>query len=167
LKTSIIRIVAVVMACIASTLAFAPAASAQQVVNFVVNYDGKCLDIPNGSTSNQAQAQQYTCNGGSNQKWIMYQDSPTGYAIIVNVNSGKCLDVVDGSGAVGAKIQQYTCRSTANQLWNYDSSSGLLRVAHSGLCAAVRGGSVSNKEPVVQQYCTLTPAYQWTTTPAG
>jgi hypothetical protein len=32
---------------------------------------GKCLDIPNGATVDQVVVQQYTCNGGANQSWMM------------------------------------------------------------------------------------------------
>ena len=123
------------------------------VVNFVVGYDGKCMDIPNSSTDNHELAQQYTCNGQANQKWRIHYVGSTTWFEIVNVNSNKCLDVVGAGTTYLTNIQQYTCTGVANQLWNYDLSTRLLAVQHTGDCAGVYTGTANNKEPLVQAAC--------------
>ena len=40
---------------------------------FVARHSGKCLDIPNSSTTNGVQLQQWTCNGGANQSFRLSQ----------------------------------------------------------------------------------------------
>lgn len=131
-----------------------PSLGEGQVVNFVVGYDGKCMDIPNSSTDNHELAQQYTCNGQANQKWrIHYTAGSTTWFEVINFNSNKCLDVVAAGTTYLTNIQQYTCTGVANQLWNYDLTTRLLAVQHTGDCAGVYTGTANNKEPLVQAAC--------------
>ncbi len=68
---------------------------AQPIIN---RNSGKCLDVVNASTADQANVQQFICRGTANQRWyvipniIPTTNAPDGTYRIVNMNSGKCLD---------------------------------------------------------------------------
>ncbi|MFK4102134.1 family 43 glycosylhydrolase [Streptomyces sp. NPDC019531] len=68
---------------------------------------GKCLDVNGGSTADGANIFQWTCNGGSNQKWRI-EDLGDDTNRLVNVATGKVADVADCSGADGADIRQWS-----------------------------------------------------------
>jgi hypothetical protein len=82
---------------------------------------GLCLDVPNLSLTDGVQVQQYTCNGGLNQRWLRVHDTGTnpiaGPVTIVSENSGSCLDVRGASTMDGAAIQQYHCHFGPDQQW--------------------------------------------------
>ncbi|MEB3181159.1 MAG: RICIN domain-containing protein [Nostocaceae cyanobacterium] len=85
------------------------------IYKIISQYSNKCLDVPieaatNYGLADQAQMQQYTCNGGFNQGWIfeqLYAATATTPAIylIKNQGSGKCLDVPSGT-ANQVRLQQ-------------------------------------------------------------
>ncbi|WP_437995713.1 RICIN domain-containing protein [Sorangium sp. So ce185] len=83
---------------------------------FAARHSGKCLDVNGASTADGAVVHQWTCNGGSNQEWLL-QSAGGGYYRVVARHSGKCLDVVSGSTADGAAVKQYTCNGGSNQQW--------------------------------------------------
>ncbi|HEX5276057.1 MAG TPA: ricin-type beta-trefoil lectin domain protein [Fluviicoccus sp.] len=91
-------------------------------VQIVNRNSGQCLDINNGSMSAGTNVQQWSCNGGSWQKW--HYDASTGL-----VRSQKdpryCLDN-SGSYDSGANLQIWPCTGNANQRFSYDSASGRL-----------------------------------------
>ncbi|NEA98027.1 family 43 glycosylhydrolase [Streptomyces sp. SID13726] len=68
---------------------------------------GKCLDLNNGSTADGANIFQWTCTGGSNQKWRI-EDLADDTNRLVNVATGKVADVADCSSADGADIRQWS-----------------------------------------------------------
>jgi hypothetical protein len=77
-------------------------------------HSGKSLDVVNSSTAVGADINQWTYNGGNNQKWRI-ESVGGGYYRIVSVNSSKCVDVVGASTSDGAQINQYTCSGATNQ----------------------------------------------------
>jgi triacylglycerol esterase/lipase EstA (alpha/beta hydrolase family) len=77
-------------------------------------HSGKCLDVPNGSSADSVQLQQYTCNGTSPQQFDFRYVGNNQYEI-KNATFGKCLDVRTSGTANGTAIQQYTCNQTAAQ----------------------------------------------------
>ena len=64
---------------------------------------GRCLDVTDWSTANGARIQQWGCQGGANQQWIV-QPAGNGFSTIVSAQSGKALDVSDWSLDNGAPI---------------------------------------------------------------
>jgi len=68
---------------------------------------GKCLDVNGGSTADGANIFQWTCNGGSNQKWKV-EDLGDDTSRLVNVATGKVADIADCSTADGADIRQWS-----------------------------------------------------------
>jgi len=89
-------------------------ASGVSYFSLVSSQSGKCLDVAGASTANNANVQQFTCNGGDNQKWQMVENSD-GYVTLKNKLSAKCLDVAGASTANNANVQQFTCGTDGNQ----------------------------------------------------
>jgi hypothetical protein len=82
--------------------------------NIVATHSGKCLDVAGASTANNANVQQFGCNGGDNQKWAI-SEVAGGYTVLVNKLSGKCLDVAGAETGNNANIQQFDCNGGDNQ----------------------------------------------------
>jgi hypothetical protein len=130
----------------------------------VARHSGKCLDVTSNSTADGARSLQYTCGGGSNQRFTV-QDLGTGYVRLVARHSGKCLDVNSGSSADGATVIQYTCGGGTNQQWQVQSAgSGYVRFVarHSGKCLDVAGASTADGAAGQQWACTGGTNQQWT-----
>lgn len=83
---------------------------------FVNVNSGKCLDVPNGSTAQGVELQQWTCWSGDMQQWALYSAGTS--VTIRNLKSGLCVDVKDGGGA-GAALQQWHCNNFAVQTWQF------------------------------------------------
>jgi hypothetical protein len=105
---------------IVASLGAAPSAVAQTVqYRQIINYDGKCLDMTGGSRSNGTQAQQWGCNGNSQQYWGYVPTNAGGY-LIENYKSGKCLSILKNDPNPGGAVTQWTCDfsgSNAYELW--------------------------------------------------
>ncbi|MBX6750883.1 MAG: endo-1,4-beta-xylanase, partial [Micromonosporaceae bacterium] len=89
---------------------------------------GRCIDVPNGTTTDGTRVQLYDCNGQSNQSWT-YTSSKE-----FRIFGNKCLDAA-GSGN-GAAVQIYTCNGQTNQQWNLNSN-GTISGVQSGRCLDV------------------------------
>jgi endonuclease/exonuclease/phosphatase family metal-dependent hydrolase len=89
---------------------------------------GKCLDVYNWSTSDGGDVRQWTCTGGTNQRWRI-EPLADGTSRIVNTNSDKVLDVANCGTADGTDIQQYTWWNNNCQRWQLvDTDSGWVRL---------------------------------------
>ena len=78
-------------------------------------HDGRCLDVPNGSTLDDTPLQQYDCIGVNNEKWS-FEPMTDGRVRIRNMTSSKCVDL---SGT--ATLRQVTCDNTDSERWYYTS----------------------------------------------
>lgn len=81
-------------------------------------HSNMCLDVAGASLANNANVQQFQCNGGENQKWqisTVTAANGNGYTVLKNKLSGKCLDVAGAATGNNANLQQFTCGSTDNQ----------------------------------------------------
>jgi hypothetical protein len=74
---------------------------------------GRCLDVPNSSTTNGTAAIIWDCHGGTNQQWNLNANGT-----ITGVQSGLCLDVSGAATANGSKIQLWSCHGGTNQQWS-------------------------------------------------
>ncbi|WP_420077229.1 family 43 glycosylhydrolase [Streptomyces sp. JL3001] len=68
---------------------------------------GKCLDVDGGGTADGTDIFQWTCNGGTNQKWRV-EDLGDDTNRLVNVATGKVMDTAGCSAADGANIRQWS-----------------------------------------------------------
>jgi hypothetical protein len=117
---------------------------------------GKCLDVPNQSTTNGVQLELYTCNGGSNQKW-----TPTA-AGELRVYGNKCLDVAGATAtAPGTKVDIWDCNGGANQQWVLNGNGTIVGVG-SGICLNPKGSATSNGTLIEINTCNGTTSQQWT-----
>lgn len=118
-------------------------------------HSGKCLDIAGWSTANGAEVLQWSCHGGNNQRFRVY-DAGKGYWQIQSKHSGKCLDVWGAATQSGAQVRQGDCHGGDNQKLNPANHGGnlyQLGFKHSGICLDINGGSGDNGAKVIQSSC--------------
>jgi len=118
---------------------------------------GKCLDVPNRSTTAGMQLEIWDCNGGSNQQ---FTHTSSGQLTVYSGSSQLCLDAYNGQTTAGTKVQTWTCTGGANQQWNINSN-GTITSAQSGLCLDVTGASTANGALVELWTCTGGSNQQW------
>lgn len=112
---------------------------------------GRCLDVPNASTTDGTQLQLWDCHSNSNQQWT-YTDAGE-----LRVYGDKCLDAA-GTGN-GAKVQIYSCWGGDNQKWRLNSDGSIVGV-QSGLCLDAAG---SGNGALIQLYsCWNGSNQRWT-----
>ncbi|MEU7884105.1 glycoside hydrolase family 11 protein [Microbispora bryophytorum] len=114
---------------------------------------GRCVDVPNASTSDGTQVQLYDCNGQSNQQWN-YTSSQE-----LRVYGNKCLDAA-GTGN-GAKVQIYSCWGGDNQKWRLNSD-GTITGVQSNLCLDAAGQGTSNGTQLQLYSCWGGNNQKWT-----
>ncbi|MFE2336428.1 endo-1,4-beta-xylanase [Streptomyces coelicoflavus] len=116
---------------------------------------GRCLDVPNASTSDGTQIQLWDCHSNSNQQWS-YTDAGE-----LRVYGDKCLDAA-GTGN-GAKVQIYGCWGGDNQKWRVNSDGSIVGV-QSGLCLDAVGTGTANGTQIQLYSCTNGSNQRWTLT---
>ena len=118
---------------------------------------GKCLDVPNSSTTLGTQLQIYTCNGQSNQAWT---HTSTNQLSVSPSGTTLCLDAYDNQTAPGTKVETWSCNGGANQQWNLNAN-GTITGAQSGLCLDVTGASTANGALAELWTCNGQSNQQW------
>ncbi|MDX3380485.1 endo-1,4-beta-xylanase [Streptomyces niveiscabiei] len=113
---------------------------------------GRCVDVPNSSTTDGTQVQLYDCHGGTNQQW---QSTSAGE---LRVYGNKCLDA--GGSGVGARIQIYSCWGGANQQWRLNSD-GTVTGVQSGLCLDTVSGGTANGTLMQLSSCSGSGSQRW------
>ncbi|GAA4361972.1 endo-1,4-beta-xylanase [Actinomadura sp. NPDC048032] len=103
---------------------------------------GRCLDVPNASTTDGTQLQLWDCHSGTNQQWTSTDAGE------LRVYGDKCLDAA-GTGN-GAKVQIYSCWGGDNQKWRLNSDGSIVGV-QSGLCLDAAGSA--NGAPIQLYSC--------------
>lgn len=84
---------------------------------------GLALDVTAQLTANGSSIQQWTYNGGVNQRWTLTSLGGDHYKII-GVQSGRSLEVANQDLNDGAKIQLYDYTGAANQQWIITPATG-------------------------------------------
>ncbi|HEV2345079.1 MAG TPA: glycoside hydrolase family 11 protein [Actinocrinis sp.] len=118
---------------------------------------GKCLDIPNSSTTLGTQLQIWDCSGQANQSWT--HTSSNQLTATVN-GTALCLDAYNNQTSPGTKVETWSCNGGANQQWNTNSN-GTVTGAQSGLCLDVTGASTANGAQVELWTCNGGGNQQW------
>jgi endo-1,4-beta-xylanase len=119
---------------------------------------GRCLDVPNRSTTAGTQVEIWDCNGGTNQAWT--RTSSNQLAVYAG-SSQMCLDAYGNQTAPGTKVEIWTCNGQANQQWQVNSN-GTITGIQSGLCLDVTGASTANGTLVQLWTCSGGSNQQWT-----
>ncbi|WP_329047735.1 endo-1,4-beta-xylanase [Amycolatopsis sp. NBC_01488] len=117
---------------------------------------GKCLDVPNSTTTAGTQLQIRDCSGGSNQTF-----THTSSGALSVYSGGDCLDASSRGTSPGTKVIIWPCNGQANQQWTVNSD-GTVTGAQSGLCLDVTGASTANGALVELWTCTGRNNQQWT-----
>ena len=138
-----------------------------QTAPIVGNQSGRCLAVPNSSTSNGTQTQLWDCAGTANQAWT-YTSSKQ-----LVVYGNKCLDASGQGTSNGTPVIIWDCNGQANQQWNVNSS-GTITGVHSGRCLDANGHGTANGTNVIVWDCHGQSNQQWnsptnlpTTPPTG
>jgi endo-1,4-beta-xylanase len=119
---------------------------------------GRCLDVPNQSTTNGTQVQIYDCWTGANQQWT---HTAAGELSVYSGGSRKCLDASGGGTANGTAAIIWSCHGGANQRWNVNAN-GSITNAQSGLCLDVAGAATANGSKVQLWSCHGGANQRWT-----
>ncbi|MEU8659998.1 RICIN domain-containing protein [Actinoplanes philippinensis] len=146
----------------AYTITVLPPTDTSVVTVAVAQHSGQCLDNTDLRTTDGNRQQQFPCEGGDQQQWILrpvagVADTYT----IVNQQSGKCLDVSGVSTADGAAVHQWTCGTGQNQQFTprrvtypgNDPHDYQLVARHSGKCVDVSGVSTAARALIHQWTC--------------
>jgi hypothetical protein len=117
---------------------------------------GKCLTVPDSSTSNGTIIQQSPCAGLANQRFT-FQPTTDGFYRIVTGQAGKCLDVKYQSLALGQLVQQWDCwlpgPNQQVRLEPTDSGYYRLILRHSVKCLRIADGSTADGAYLTQYDC--------------
>ncbi|GAA0555005.1 hypothetical protein GCM10010172_42020 [Paractinoplanes ferrugineus] len=76
--------------------------------SLISDWNGKCVDVPNGNFADGVALQMWNCNGTGAQKWTFVNGT-------LQTSNGKCMDVAWGSTANGAVIQIVGCSGNPAQ----------------------------------------------------
>jgi hypothetical protein len=118
----------------------------------------KCIDLPNGDTTNGNKVEVWDCNGSDNQNWEVHDGT-----IRLKKNPKKCLDLPGGAQSNGNKLQIWDCNGQAgSQNWMYDESAQRLYLANSKKCIDLEGGNTDNGNAVVLWDCNSNWHQWWT-----
>ncbi len=128
-----------------------PTAPGSQLVG---GQSGRCVDVPNSSTTNGTQVQLNDCNGGSNQHW-----NPTSSKQL-QVYGSKCLDANGQGTSNGTAVIIWDCNGQANQQWNINSN-GTITGQQSGLCLDATGAGTANGTKIILWSCNGGGNQQW------
>ncbi|MFI2665334.1 arabinofuranosidase catalytic domain-containing protein [Micromonospora carbonacea] len=137
---------------------YAPAGAGtpQQNVQLVGGQSGRCVDVPNASTTNGTQTQLWDCTGGTAQRWTHTA------AKQLQVYGTKCLDASGAGTSNGTQVIIWDCHGGANQQWNLNSN-GTVTNAQSGLCLDANGTATANGTKLILWSCNGQQNQQWST----
>jgi hypothetical protein len=119
---------------------------------------GKCLDVPNASTTGGTQLQIYSCSGTTNQT---FTHTSSGQLTVYSGSTQRCLDASGRGTTPGTKAIIWPCNGQTNQQWTLNSD-GTITGAQSGLCLDVTGASTADSAPVEIWTCNGGTNQQWT-----
>ncbi len=127
----------------------------QQSVHIVGGQSGRCLDVPNASTTNGTQLQIWDCWDGIQQKFTYTSGKQ------LQVYGNKCLDAYGQGTTNGTKAIIWDCNGQANQQWNINSN-GTITGVQSGLCLDAEGFGTAAGTKIHLWQCHGGSNQQWT-----
>ena len=118
---------------------------------------GKCLDVPDSTTTAGTQVQIWTCGGGTNQTWTALRVQQL---TVYSGSSQMCLDAYNNQTTPGTKVEIWTCNGQPNQQWSVNSN-GTITGVQSGLCLDVTGAATANGALAELWTCNGQSNQQW------
>jgi hypothetical protein len=123
----------------------------QQIVG---GQSGRCVDVPNSSTTNGTQVQLWDCTGQANQSWTYTAGRQ------LQVFGTKCLDANGQGRTNGTLVIIWDCNGQANQQWNVNAN-GTITGVQSGLCLDATGAGTANGTKLILWSCHGGTNQQW------
>jgi dienelactone hydrolase len=117
---------------------------------------GKCLDVPNSTTTGGTQLRIWDCNGQANQVF-----THTASNQLSVYNGADCVDANGQGTSSGTKVIIWSCNGQPNQQWILNSN-GTITGVRTGLCLDVTGASTANGALVELWSCNGGNNQQWT-----
>ena len=117
---------------------------------------GRCIEVPNSSTTNGAQGQLNDCTAAANQSWTY-----TGTKQLT-VYGTKCLDAYGRGTANGTAAVIWDCNGQTNQQWNVNDD-GTITGVQSGLCLDASGAGTVNGTKLLLWACNSQQNQKWST----
>jgi len=115
---------------------------------------GRCVDVPNSTTTNGTQVQLWDCSGGANQRWTYTAGRQ------LTGNGNKCLDASGGGTTNGTMVIIWDCHGGLNQQWNVNAN-GTITNVQSGLCVDANGAATANGTKIILWSCNGGANQQW------
>ncbi|WBB82105.1 RICIN domain-containing protein [Micromonospora sp. WMMD882] len=128
--------------------------SSPQDGRLVGGQSGRCVDVPNSSTTNGTQAQLWDCGSGANQRWTYTAGKQ------LTVYGNKCLDANNAGTTNGTTVIIWDCHGGLNQQWNLNAN-GTLTNVQSGLCVDANGAATANGTKIILWSCNGGANQQW------
>jgi non-reducing end alpha-L-arabinofuranosidase len=138
---------------VATSAAAAPIAPGQSAQVQGVQ-SGRCLDVPNSTTTNGTQIQLWDCVGGANQT-LTYTASRQ-----LTVYGNKCLDANGRGTSNGTTVIIWDCNGQNNQQWNVNTN-GTITGVHSGLCLDANAAGTTNGTRIILWTCHSGTNQRW------
>jgi hypothetical protein len=132
-----------------------PQGSTQPGTQIVGVASGRCLDVPNATTTNGTQTQLWDCSGNANQSWTYTSGKQ------LMVYGTKCLDANGQGTGNGTTAIIWDCNGQPNQQWNLNAN-GTITGVQSGLCLDASGSGTANGTKIHLWACHGGTNQQWT-----
>jgi hypothetical protein len=126
----------------------------QQNAMLVGGQSSRCVDVPNGGTTNGTQVQLWDCWGGAMQRWTHTSGKQ------LQVYGNKCLDAYGQGSSNGTQVIIWDCHGGTNQQWNLNSN-GTVTGVQSGLCLDASGAGTANGTKIHLWSCHGGANQQW------
>jgi hypothetical protein len=120
----------------------------------VGSQSGRCIEVPNSSTTSGTQVQLADCQSADRQHWTQ----TSGKALQVYGN--KCLDASGQGAANGTPVIIWDCNGQLNQQWNTNAD-GTITGVQSGLCLDANGSGTTNGTKIIIWACHGGANQQW------
>ncbi|WFE49414.1 arabinofuranosidase catalytic domain-containing protein [Micromonospora sp. WMMD1155] len=134
--------------------AVAAAIEPGQSSTIVGTQSGRCLEVPNSSTTNGTQTQLWDCNGSAGQTWTWTSSRQ------LTVYGNKCLDANGRGTTNGTQVIIWDCNGQNNQQWNVNSN-GTITGVQSGLCLDANAAATANGTKIILWACNGGANQQW------
>ncbi len=116
---------------------------------------GRCVTVPNSSTSNGTQLELGDCAGSANQRWTYTSGQE------LTVYGNKCLDASGQGTSDGTQVIIWDCNGQSNQRWNVNTN-GTITGVQSGKCLDAYGAGTANGTKLILWSCHGGSNQQWT-----
>ncbi|OIJ96119.1 beta-xylosidase [Streptomyces sp. MUSC 14] len=123
----------------------------------IARHSSKCADVPNRSLWQGVAVSQYTCNGGTNQKW-WFKNLGNGYYSLLGRGSSLCLQENAGN------VTQENCTGATAQQWSVATAGSYVNIKArmTGECLDVSGASTADSAALITYTCNGGANQQWT-----